>query len=164
MARGELAWLIHEPHTGLEDCLNMLLSCLRKRMSGGWRVLCTHPNPTPLRQGRTRGLISSASGQPKGIHFGFRAKLLISVLSSRKVRGPFSISCCHPRHGKTRRATHDSRNSAAWSTDFPRGRYVLKHFGKIGLFGKKEVFVERTHFGKKYPSFGERYLLLAAFL
>ena len=45
----------------------------------GERVLCTHPNPTPMRQGRTRGLISSASGQPKGIHFGFREKLLISV-------------------------------------------------------------------------------------
>ena len=34
-----LAWHIHEPHTGLEDCLNMLLSCFRKKMSGKVRPL-----------------------------------------------------------------------------------------------------------------------------
>ena len=34
LAHGELAWLFHEPHTGLDDCLNMLLACFRKRMSG----------------------------------------------------------------------------------------------------------------------------------
>ena len=28
-------WLSHEPHTGLEECLNVLLSCFRKDMSGG---------------------------------------------------------------------------------------------------------------------------------
>ena len=33
MAHGELAWLFHEPHTGLDDCLRMLWSCFRKRMS-----------------------------------------------------------------------------------------------------------------------------------
>ena len=31
LAHGEVAWLLHEPHTGLlDDCLNMLLSCLEK--------------------------------------------------------------------------------------------------------------------------------------
>ena len=25
------AWRFHEPHTGLDDCLNMLLSCFRKK-------------------------------------------------------------------------------------------------------------------------------------
>ena len=34
LAHEEQAWLFHEPHTGLEDCLNMLLPCFRKRMSG----------------------------------------------------------------------------------------------------------------------------------
>ena len=38
MAHGELAWLFHEPHTGLEDSLNMLLSCFRKRMSDREKV------------------------------------------------------------------------------------------------------------------------------
>ena len=33
LAHRELARLFHEPHTGLEDRLNMLLSCFRKRMS-----------------------------------------------------------------------------------------------------------------------------------
>ena len=33
MAHGELAWLFHEPHTGLEVGLNILLSCFRKMMS-----------------------------------------------------------------------------------------------------------------------------------
>ena len=33
LAHGELAWLFHEPHTGLEDCLRMLQSCFRKRRS-----------------------------------------------------------------------------------------------------------------------------------
>ena len=28
------SWLFHEPHAGLDDCLNMILSCFRKRMSG----------------------------------------------------------------------------------------------------------------------------------
>ena len=44
-AHGELAcWLFHEPHTGLDDCLRMLLPCFRKRMSGSisCRSLC-HP-------------------------------------------------------------------------------------------------------------------------
>ena len=44
LAHGELAWLFHEPHTGLDDCLNMLLSRFRKRMSGGhvliFQVVC----------------------------------------------------------------------------------------------------------------------------
>ena len=31
--REQLAWLFYEPHTGLEDCLNMLLSCFRKMNS-----------------------------------------------------------------------------------------------------------------------------------
>ena len=35
MAHGDLAWLFHESHTGLVDCLNMLLSCFRKRRSVG---------------------------------------------------------------------------------------------------------------------------------
>ena len=30
LAHGELAWLFHEPDTGLDDCLNMLLSCFKK--------------------------------------------------------------------------------------------------------------------------------------
>ena len=30
----ELAWLFHEPHSGLEDCLDMLLICFRNRMPG----------------------------------------------------------------------------------------------------------------------------------
>ena len=34
LAHGELAWLFHEPHTGLDDCLRMLQTCFRKRMSG----------------------------------------------------------------------------------------------------------------------------------
>ena len=41
---GALAWLSHEPHTWLHDCLNMLLSCFRKRMSGwceGSRIIGT---------------------------------------------------------------------------------------------------------------------------
>ena len=33
LAHGELAWLFYEPHSRLEDCLNMLLSCFIKRMS-----------------------------------------------------------------------------------------------------------------------------------
>ena len=33
MAHRELAWLFHEPHTGLDDCLRMLQACFRKRMS-----------------------------------------------------------------------------------------------------------------------------------
>ena len=33
LAHRELAWLFHEPHTWLEDCLRMLLTCSRKRMS-----------------------------------------------------------------------------------------------------------------------------------
>ena len=28
-------WLFHEPHTGLHDCLILLLLCFRKRMSVG---------------------------------------------------------------------------------------------------------------------------------
>ena len=28
--------ITEKPHTGLDDCLNMLLSCFRKRMSGTW--------------------------------------------------------------------------------------------------------------------------------
>ena len=39
LAHGELAWLLHEPHTGLDDCLNMLLppSSFRGFGGGGWR-------------------------------------------------------------------------------------------------------------------------------
>ena len=33
MAHRELAWLFHEPHTGLDDCLRVLQACFRKRMS-----------------------------------------------------------------------------------------------------------------------------------
>ena len=33
LAHRELPWLFYEPHTGLHDCLNMLLSCFSKRMS-----------------------------------------------------------------------------------------------------------------------------------
>ena len=33
LAYGELARHLHEPHTGLDDCLNMLLSCFRNRLS-----------------------------------------------------------------------------------------------------------------------------------
>ena len=50
LTHGELAWFFHEPHTGLEDCLNMLLSCLRKRMSD-------------LRDGRIQSF-QSVSGKP----------------------------------------------------------------------------------------------------
>ena len=38
--------IVEKPHTGLDDCLNMLLSCVRKNMSGGnpeegnWRRDC----------------------------------------------------------------------------------------------------------------------------
>ena len=35
----ELDCLFHEPHTGLEDCLRVLLSCFRKRMSDSDHVL-----------------------------------------------------------------------------------------------------------------------------
>ena len=31
---GELAWLFHEPHTGLGHCPRILLSCFRARISG----------------------------------------------------------------------------------------------------------------------------------
>ena len=34
LTHGELARVFHEPHTGLDDCLNMLLSCFRTRTSG----------------------------------------------------------------------------------------------------------------------------------
>ena len=34
LAHRELARLFHEPHTGLEDCLNMVLPCFRKMMPG----------------------------------------------------------------------------------------------------------------------------------
>ena len=34
LAHGELAWLFHEPHTRLDDCLIMMQACCRKRMSG----------------------------------------------------------------------------------------------------------------------------------
>ena len=33
LAYKELAWLFHEPHTGLDDCLRMLQACSRDRMS-----------------------------------------------------------------------------------------------------------------------------------
>ena len=34
MAHEELAWLFHEPHKGLDDCLIVLQSSFRKRRSG----------------------------------------------------------------------------------------------------------------------------------
>ena len=34
LAHGEWAWLFHGPHTGLANCLRVLQSCFRKRMSG----------------------------------------------------------------------------------------------------------------------------------
>ena len=36
---GELAWLFHEPHTGLDDCLNMIQSWFRKRRSAANRAM-----------------------------------------------------------------------------------------------------------------------------
>ena len=33
MAKRELAWLFHEPYTGLDHCLIILHACFRKRMS-----------------------------------------------------------------------------------------------------------------------------------
>ena len=40
MAHEELAWLFHEPHIELDDCLNMLLSCFRKMMSDSYGQSC----------------------------------------------------------------------------------------------------------------------------
>ena len=37
LAHGELAWLIHNLHSGLDDCLRMLQACFRKRMSAPGR-------------------------------------------------------------------------------------------------------------------------------
>ena len=34
LAHGELAWLFHEPHTGLDHCPRILLSCFRSGTSG----------------------------------------------------------------------------------------------------------------------------------
>ena len=33
LADREQAWLFHVPHTGLDGCLGMILSCFRKRIS-----------------------------------------------------------------------------------------------------------------------------------
>ena len=60
LAHRELAWLFHEPHTGKVNCLNMLLSCFRKRMSdletpvGGLQLVLDHL-AVPVRFLRSHG-------------------------------------------------------------------------------------------------------------
>ena len=45
----ELAWLFHEPHTGLDDCLNMLPSCFITMMSVTIPLSSAHkPQTTPI--------------------------------------------------------------------------------------------------------------------
>ena len=50
--------IIEKPHTGLDDCLNMLLSCFRARNSAP-----TPPTPTPPPRQQTSAKTPSANGR-----------------------------------------------------------------------------------------------------
>ena len=47
MAHRKLAWLFHEPHTGLDDCLSMLQAYFREMMSASNTAIGVQGDPSP---------------------------------------------------------------------------------------------------------------------
>ena len=62
LAHRELAWLFHEPHAGLDDCLRMLQACFRKMMSA-WRAPAARSRTRRPQSGRRRRR-SRRAGRP----------------------------------------------------------------------------------------------------
>ena len=86
--------MMEEPHTGLDDCLNMLLPCFRKRMSG------LQISPFKRRAGRGGGRKKSVRDRetttPNRIFFCRRERIRVEKSKQQTQRGRRHLLYCYP--------------------------------------------------------------------